>query len=103
MMGAGVASLKYQLKEKFALYGRYEMFNDPQGIMSGIIIDKNNFLTGLKMMGATIGMEYKPTESTYIKLEGRQIMMDKNQQIFHWNNTQQSTRMEILCNMGISF
>lgn len=103
MMQSGVASLKYQAMEKCAFYARYEFFNDPQGAMSGIIIDKNNMLTGLKLWGATVGMEFKPSESTYIKFEARQLMMDKNQEIFHWHNAQQTTRMEILCNMGISF
>ena len=54
-------------------------------------------------MGITAGVEYKPTDNSYIRLEGRDIMMDKDQEIFHWNNAQQSSRMEVLFNVGISF
>jgi hypothetical protein len=102
-MYSGVASVKYQCVEKFGVYGRGEVFNDPQGFMSGIIIDKTNKLTGYKMWGATLGMEYKPTADSYLRLEGRDIQMDKDQEIFHWNNAQQSNRFEIMINTGISF
>ncbi|HET6993074.1 MAG TPA: outer membrane beta-barrel protein, partial [Bacteroidia bacterium] len=103
MMYSGVASAKYQFCEKVAAYARYEMFNDKNGFMSGIIIDKNNMLTGLKEMGVTAGVEYKPTDASYVRLEARQIEMDKNQEIFHWKNDAEDSRLEILFNMGISF
>jgi hypothetical protein len=102
-MYSGVASLKYQGSDKFAVYGRGEIFNDPEGFMSGIIIDKTNKFTGYKMWGATLGFEYKPTADTYVRLEGRDIQMDKDQEIFHWNNAQQSNRLEVMLNLGISF
>jgi hypothetical protein len=102
-MYSGVLGLKYQMKKQFAIYGRGEMFNDPEGFMSGVIIDKTNKYTGLKLWGATLGVEYKPTDNTYIRLEGRQLQMDKDQEIFHWNGGNASSRAEMLLNLGISF
>lgn len=102
-MYSGVLGLKYQMQKQFAIYGRGEMFNDPEGFMSGIIVDKANKYTGLKLWGATLGVEYKPTDNTYIRLEGRQLQMDKDQELFHWNNKNTSSRMEMLLNLGISF
>ncbi|MEO5643819.1 MAG: outer membrane beta-barrel protein [Bacteroidia bacterium] len=102
-MYSGVASVKYQCCGKLAMYARGEMFNDPQGVMSGVIIDKTNKFTGYKMWGATYGLEYKPLEDAYLRLEGRYIQMDKNQEIFHWNNAQQNNRFEVMLNFGVSF
>ncbi len=102
-MYSGVLGLKYQLKESFAFYTREEIFNDPHGFMSGIVIDKQNKQTGLELWGATVGMEYKPTENSYIRLETRQIQMNKDQEIFRFNHNNQSSRIESLFHMGISF
>ena len=102
-MFSGVLGLKYQLKEKFAIYTREEILNDEQGFMTGVIIDKNNKQTGLNEWGATLGVEYKPTDNSYIRLEGRQIQMDADQEIFRWDNKNVSSRMEVLFHFGVSF
>jgi hypothetical protein len=102
-MYSGVAGLKYNCCKLFSVYGRGEIFNDPEGMMSGIILDKTNKFTGYKLWGATLGVEYKPTENSYLRLEARQLEMDKNQEIFHWKNDPEDSRLEILFNMGISF
>lgn len=103
IMYSGLLGLKYQMKPKFAIYGRGELFNDPQGFMSGVFADKEGKLTGFKLWGATLGVEYKPTDNSYIRLEGRQLQMDKDQEIFYSNGKNQSSRMEMLMNIGISF
>ena len=103
MMYSGVAALKYQFTSKFAAYTRGEIFNDDQGFMSGIIIDKKSIPTGFKLIGFTAGVEYKPTDNSYIRFEGRQLQMDKDQEIFWWNGNSESTRMEAMINMGVSF
>ena len=102
-MYSGVLGLKYQLKKKFAIYTREEIFNDPAGFMSGIIIDKRNRQTGYKLWGVTGGVEYNPTDNSYIRLEARQIEMDANQKIFRWNGENENSRLEILFHFGFSF
>ena len=102
-MGSGVAGLKYPLTDKFAAYGRGEFFYDPDGIMSGVITDSNFHLTGYKLWGATLGAEYKPTNDTYIRIECRDLQMEKNQKIFYWKGSSRSDRIELLMNIGISF
>lgn len=102
-MYSGLLGLKYQMKEKYAIYGRGEMFNDPEGFMSGVFTDKQSKLTGFKLWGATLGLEYKPAENAYIRLEGRQLQMDKDQEIFYSNGKSIASRSEILFNIGISF
>jgi Putative beta-barrel porin-2, OmpL-like. bbp2 len=99
----GLASLKYQLKEKFAISARAEIFKDPQGFMSGVVLNKDNFYTGYKLRGYTLGAEYKPTQNSYIRIEGRQLQMERNQEIFKWHGKNNSSRLELLINLGIYF
>ncbi|MEP7168655.1 MAG: outer membrane beta-barrel protein [Bacteroidota bacterium] len=102
-MYSGVLGLKYQAVDVFAVYARGEIFNDPEGFLSGIIIDKKSRLTGLKLMGGTFGIEYKPMEGSYIRLETRQLIMDEDQQIFKFDGIEENHRTEILLNLGVSF
>jgi putative OmpL-like beta-barrel porin-2 len=102
-MFSGVLGLKYQATNMFAIYGRGEIFNDPEGFMSGVMIDKKNKFTGLKLMGGTFGVEYKPTENSYVRLEGRQLITDEDQEIFYFDGTSINHRTEILLNLGVSF
>ena len=102
-MYSGVLGFKYQLKEKFAFYARGEIFNDPQGFMSGVIIDNTNKYTGLELWGVTLGAEYKPTENSYVRLESRNLEMDPAQEIFRFDGENEDNRLEILCNIGVSF
>jgi hypothetical protein len=102
-MYSALLSLKYELATRTFIYGRGDVFNDPQGFLSGVIVDESLKLTGLKEWGATLGVEYKPTENSYIRLEGRKITMDEDQQIFRWNEENTYTRFEVLFNLGVSF
>jgi hypothetical protein len=102
-MYSGLASLKYQLKEKFAIGARAEIFKDPQGFMSGVVLNKDNFYTGYKLRGYTLAAEYKPTQNSYIRIEGRQLQMERNQEIFKWNGKNSSSRSELSINLGIYF
>ncbi|MCW3072032.1 MAG: hypothetical protein JWO44_1922 [Bacteroidetes bacterium] len=102
-MYSGLASLKYELATRVFVYGRGDMFNDSEGFLSGVILDRDLILTGLKGWGATIGVEYKPTDNSYIRLEGRKITMDKNEEIFRWDDDYTYSRFEALVNLGISF
>jgi hypothetical protein len=98
-----LAIVKYQADKKIGIYFRGERFNDPQGMMSGTFVDRNGKRTGYKLWGATLGVEYKPTDNSYIRLEGRELIADMDQEIFHWNNYNTNARMEVMINMGVSF
>ena len=100
---SGVASFKYQLREKWGVAIRGEGFSDPQGFMGGVIVNSQNKATGLKLWGVTAGAEYKPTADSYIRIEGRQLQMEKNQEIFYWDKKNTSRRLEVSCSVGISF
>ena len=99
----GIATLKYQLHPKFGIYTRGEIFSDEDGFLSGIFTDRNNKLTGFKLWGVTAGLEYKPSDNWFIRLEGRQLQMDKAQEIFHWKGKDVSQRTEWMLHAGIIF
>jgi hypothetical protein len=102
-MFSGVVALKFLFSGKFSIYAREEFFSDPQGYMSTRFTDKQGMQTGYKLTGTTAGAEFKPTENSYIRLEGRYLQMDKDQEIFTWENESRNYRMEMLMNIGISF
>jgi hypothetical protein len=102
-MFSGVLSLKYQATTKFAVYAREEFFNDPQGYMSTRFTDENGKQTGYVLTGITAGVEYKPTDNSYIRLETRNLQTDGAQKIFVWDGKLTNTRREVLLNLGVSF
>ena len=102
-MFSGLATVKYQCATRCAVYARGEIFQDKDGIMSGVIKDYYGKATGYKLWGATAGLEYKPTPESYIKLEGRYLKMDKDQYIFTYNNDQFDSRFEVMIHGGITF
>jgi opacity protein-like surface antigen len=98
-----LAIIKYQLPKKISIYSRGEYFSDPQGMMSGTFVDKTGKHTGYKIWGVTLGLEYKPTDNSYIRLEGRELIADKDQEIFYWNKYYTNARTEVMINIGVSF
>jgi len=102
-MFSGLASLKYKVANKVAIYTRGEFLNDPDGFMTTIITDKTGKLTGYKIFGVTAGLEVTPTDNSYIRLEGRQLMMNSDQEIFRRDGINKSSRGEVMLNMGVWF
>ena len=100
---SGLLTFKYYFHNRFSVYDRVEIFNDPQGFVSTVFPDSTGLLTGYKLWGNTTGIEYKPTDNSYIRLEGRKLQMDSNQYIFYWNGAKRNYRLETLLNLGISF
>jgi Putative beta-barrel porin-2, OmpL-like. bbp2 len=98
-----IVTFKYQCYKKFGIYARYETLYDPQGIITSsdnYYTDNNDF----KLIGLTLGMEYKPLSNSYIRLEGRELdMVGKDEDIYYTNGNYVSTREEIMINMGVSF
>ncbi|HTL80324.1 MAG TPA: outer membrane beta-barrel protein [Bacteroidia bacterium] len=102
-MYGGTLNLKYTVFDRFSVYGRGEIFHDRHGFVSTRFIDSKGNITGYKMWGMTGGVEFKPTGNSYIRVEYRRIIMDKDQKIFYWDGKQVSTRNEIGFNLGLQF
>ncbi len=100
---SGILTLKYQFVPKFGIYARGETFSDNDGFLTGTMVDSDLKITGFKLNGATLGVEYKSMDNAYIRLEGRELMMDSKQKIFRTNGTNVNNRTEIMVNMGVWF
>ena len=102
-VGSGVFIISYDIKKKARIYSRGEWYNDADGILSGVFTDANNKPTGLKLWGATTGIEFRPVETAYIRLEGRLLSTEKDQEIFYWDGKNKNQRWETMIHFGISF
>ena len=102
-MWSAVLILSYNFTEKFRAYNRVEEYSDPNGLLSGVFMDEIHKFTGLKLWGTTAGIEFKPVDKAYIRLEGRVLIADHHQKIFRWNNENRSQRWEAMINFGVWF
>ncbi len=98
-----ILALRYQMSKVFGVYARGEAFSDPDGFLSGVMIDSYGYETGYELNGLTLGLECKPTESSYIRLEGRKIVMASGQDIFYSDGKNVNYRNELMVTMGIWF
>ena len=100
---SGIITLKYQIKPMFGIYARGETFSDKDGFLTGVITDEKGKKSGYISNGATLGLEYKPTDNSFIRIEGRDLMMDASQKIFRTDGKNINSRLEAMINLGISF
>jgi len=87
---------RYQILEKFAATARFAYFDDTKGYAS-------IYASG---MGITAGVEYKPTDFSYLRLEGRMLNFDDSDESagnqFHDADGElTNTRMELMINFGV--
>jgi opacity protein-like surface antigen len=97
-----IGTLRYQFQKKTGIYFRGEYFSDPQGFLSGTFPGENDVLSGLTVSGFTAGLEYKPTDNSYIRLEGRQLDAGKTK-IFYRDGRTTGIRTEMMIHTGVSF
>jgi Putative beta-barrel porin-2, OmpL-like. bbp2 len=100
---SAILTFKYQAKPKFGIYARGETFSDKEGFLTGKFIDNTSNVTGYILNDATLGVEYKPADNAYIRLEGRDIIMDSRQQIFRTNGANTNNRLEAMVCVGVWF
>ncbi len=100
---SGILTLRYQLLNKLGVYARGEIFNDASGALTGRITDAKSKTTGYILTDETAGLEYKVSDNSYIRLEGRQIQMDKDQQIFRTDGAFTNVRTEVMLHCGVWF
>lgn len=92
---------RYRVHPKINLMLRGEYFTDPDGILAGVYIDSEGNFSGVKnTLGVTGGIEYKPIESSYFRLEARYLQLDKTLKLFYDNT---NTRSEVILSSGIEF
>ncbi len=99
-MFSGFIALKYKPVKNFSMSLRGEIFQDEDGMLSGVFTDSTGKATGLKASGVTFGLEYNPMSGSYVRLETRLLNADKDQKIFYDNK---NSRIEVNLSAGVGF
>ena len=89
-------SAKYHIIPKFSAMARGEFYQDLDGVLSGLIVNDR----GAKGNGISLGVEFNPVESAYIRLECRYLRLDANEKIFYNNDNQ---RTEGIVSFGFEY
>lgn len=97
-----LATLRYQFTEQFSATARYEIFQDPEGFISGTMINDRGNQQGLQLQGYTLGLEYRPLEQAYVRPEVRYLQAEDKLTIFN-NDFDLTTRWEVMITMGFYF
>jgi|SRR4030095_3894339 len=99
-MFSAFVSLRYKASKHFSVSARGEIYQDKDGIMSGVFTDSDGKQTGLKASGVTFGVEYNPLSNAYFRIESRYLIADSKQKIFYESKT---NRAEVILSGGIEF
>lgn len=92
----GLFSVRYRFTKKFSATVRGDFYQDLDGVYSGIVA--NN--AGIKGNGVTLGLEYKPIEEAYVRLQTRYLRLDENQKIFYDNT---NSRTDVNLSVGFTY
>lgn len=100
---SGIAAFKYRFTHFIAAYTRVELFSDPDEILTGPIENENHTLTGLDILGGTLGFEYKPIPNAFVRIESRVLKTKASERIFYYNNHSNNIRWEGILSIGLWF
>ena len=85
-MYSGFLQACYRFNEHFAASARYEIFDDPDGFLSGVNAKTNR---GLRTNGWSLSVEYKPVKSGYLRLAYRYLGSYPGSYAFHSGGSDQ--------------
>ncbi len=102
VMYNALATLRYQWTEEYSLTTRGEIFNDPEGFISGRHTNAQGETTGLQLWGITLGSEYRPAENAYVRCEARFLRTPEDLTIFY-HEKPTCRRWEVMLTMGYTF
>jgi len=97
-----LATVRYFFTDQLSTTARFEIFQDRQGFISGLLPTTGEGLNGLELTGYTWGWEYRPMPEAFIRAETRYLQTAEHIPIF---NNQGSTRnrWEVMLTMGFVF
>ncbi|MCX2575848.1 porin [Pedobacter sandarakinus] len=87
---------QYKFAEKWALAGRFEYYNDRNGIFIATATPN-----GFKTKGYSLNIDYAPIPNALIRLEGKTY--DSKDQIFERNQTMVNANTALTASIAVSF
>ncbi|MFA0964997.1 outer membrane beta-barrel protein [Roseivirga sp. BDSF3-8] len=103
LMFNALLTLRYQHTDAFSLTGRYEVFHDPDGFISGLLPAGDGRREGLQVQGITLGAEYRPMSTAYLRPEVRYLRSASDMPIFISGAEPERGRWEAMITMGLYF
>ena len=101
LMYNALATVRYQFTPQWSITTRGEVFEDPEGFISGTFLTNQDRPEGLQLKGFTLGAEYKPSDNTYIRVEGRNLTADRSLPLFDQGTDH--IRYELMTTIGLYF
>lgn len=78
----GLLALRYNFNKQFSLSMRGDYFKDDNGILSGTYVTASGKILGLSSWSIASGVEYRPMESCYVRLEGGYMLLLNDLRLF---------------------
>ncbi|WKN43126.1 outer membrane beta-barrel protein [Tunicatimonas pelagia] len=82
LMYNALGTIRYQFTSAWSVTARGEIFSDPEGFISGTLPTEAGREEGLQLTGLTLGAEYRPTDYSYVRIEGRSLVTDNSLVLF---------------------
>lgn len=103
-MFSSLLAVRYKMKDnKYAVYARAEIFEDSDEILTGPVLNANHQLVGINLYGVTLGFQVKPMPNSYIRLEYRSLLTERNENIFYSDGVARNDRHEAIASFGVWF
>lgn len=102
LMFNALAVLRYQFRPDFSATARAEVFQEPDGFISGLYSNTRGQEQGLQLWGITLGAEFRPAENAYLRAEARYLSAEGGLDIFT-GSPDPRTRWEAMATMGFYF
>ncbi len=90
-------------KGRFGIYGRGEMFEDSNEILTGPVENQYHQLVGINLIGGTTGMEWRPIPNGCLRVEGRYLHTSDGEEIFYRHGNYYHYRLEGIVAMCVWF
>lgn len=100
---SGLLAVRYNFIAKFYLSIRGEYYEDNNGILSGLYMNTNGDLTGLKAAGIAFALAFTPTDNSYVRTDARFLKTGNSLTIFTHGSDSSDERTEITLGAGIVF
>jgi hypothetical protein len=97
-MMSGFLQARYSFAKVFAITGRYERMNDPNGFLTGINL---NTMRGIRTNGFSVSLEYKPVSFGYIRVAYRYLEGYPGSKLFSSNTS--DNMQAIIFSTGVRF
>ncbi len=95
-----LTTVRYQVAQDFSVTGRFELYDDPDGFLSGTFPAEGS-TRGLSMTGYTAGVEYRPFTTSFLRAETRYIRTMDDLDIFTDAEATGPDRWEFMITLGV--